>query len=447
MNLINKFHKMESENLLFQLGSKYNFPLWDIVRYNVYLKYYYSETDRIRLESTVKHSFIDYLFLIKFFLLFVFRFPFCKGENIILTCSRYLNEENRFFDKSAFAIINSLKRNCTIIEPVFNSKMAYPFLYDFSNVLRRFQYKKILSIDDFNKIENALLNHLGESKITYDEINRLLLNFKSDLVFFKFLFKIKSTKKIFISTGNPKSQIQVAKDLNIKTYLLQHASIEFDEIDYSYPDFITRSHNILFADYVLTFGNYWCKGLNVPAKGIIPIGNDFFYNKPGLQVDNTILIVSTIVHGGELKQITKKIANERKDLSFIYKLHPNEFHYLKEYQSFFKDNLNVKVIAKEIDTNLLISKSVLVVLIVSAVLYEALNQNKKVAIYKKINYKRQLNLLHLKNVYLFDNVSDFQSIYNKEIVNSEVHFYNPTNYYLIDEILSGGYGTYSTESR
>jgi len=40
-----------------------------------------------------------------------------------------------------------------------------------------------------------------------------------------------------------------AKDLKIKTYLVQHAGIEFDEVDYSYPRGISQNSNIYFFDF------------------------------------------------------------------------------------------------------------------------------------------------------------------------------------------------------
>ncbi len=427
---------MESENNLFELGKEIDLPLWDVVRYSVYIKYYYPETDRKRLETIQKHSLFNYFRLIKMIFLFFLKLPFLKGSNIVFTCSRYVNEDKKHFDKAAFSVLSCLKDNCIILEPILGKEMAYSYLYDLSNVLRRFSKKRLLNDKYFNKIEVTLIKHFGECRITFDEINRLLLDFKSDYTFFKFLFKIKSTKKIIIATGNPKAHLMAAKALNIETYLLQHASIEFDEIDYSYPEMITKSDRILFPDYILTFGDYWCKGINVPAKKIISIGNDFFYSKPNLQLDNTILVISTIVHGEELRMLIRRLAFNNKDMKIVFKLHPNEFNYLNEYEFYFKDNLNVKVISNEIDTNSLIAKAILVVVIVSAVLYEALNQNKKVAIYKKINYERQNHLLKLKNVYMFDNEKELISIINKKNYKSEVNFYKPTNYYLIKKLLN-----------
>ena len=56
MQLIHKFHKMESENYLFELGKEINLPLWDIIRYSVYVKYYYPEKDRVKLSVDIRSN-------------------------------------------------------------------------------------------------------------------------------------------------------------------------------------------------------------------------------------------------------------------------------------------------------------------------------------------------------------------------------------------------------
>jgi len=435
MQLIEKFHKMESESSLFDLGRPEGLPIWDVVRYNVYLKYYYPEADRVRLEMKSRRSFIDFFLLIKQIFLFFIRIPFFNGQNIVFTSSRYISDEGLYFDKSAMSIINSLGHNYIIVEPNLKKKLAYSYFYDFSNFLRRFNRKKLLSMGDFERIEMALNSYLDTSQVTYSEINQILVNFKSDYIFFKRLFSFMKTKRIFIATGNPKAHLLAARELNIAVYLLQHASIEIDEIDYSYPMKVKPNSQILFPEYLLTLGNYWCKDFNVPAKEIIPIGNDFFYNKPNELGDNSILVISTIVHGEELKRLTKQIANLRHDLKFKFKLHPNEYHFKDEYLRFFETNCNVEIVTNEVDINILISKCDLVILIVSAVLYEALNQNKKVAIYKRINFERQMHLSNLSNVFLFDSSSELLDILEVETVETEVDFYKPADFSLIRALL------------
>lgn len=431
MQLIHKFHKMEWENNLFELGKEINLPLWDIIRYSVYVKYYYPEKDRVKLSEDLKHGCKDYFRIVIKLITFVFNIFRKNSETVIFTASRYVDKEGKYYDKSAMPIINALDGNCIVVEPILGKDVAYNYMYDFCDVLRRFSKTKSIPNEYYAKINTALIETFGESLISCDEINFLVKNFRSDYLFYKTIFSLINNKKLIICTGNPKASILAAKNLNIKTYLVQHAGIEIDEIDYSYPDGMTSKSFILFSDYVLTFGDYWCKNFNVPAKKIIPIGNDYFCNRPNVELDNSILVVSTIVHGGELSKLTLMAAKERPDLKFVYKLHPNEFHSKHEYIEYFKNNTNVNIISNEIDTTILIAKSQLVVLIVSAVIYEALNQNKKVAVLKKINYKRQLHLSPFKNLYFFNLPNElFEILLEDEIIN-KVDFYKKTDYKMI----------------
>lgn len=435
MQLIDRFHQMESENALFELGEEQNIPIWDIIRYHVYIKYYYPEKDRKYLSVTPEHSISEYFNLIKQFFIFIYRVIFCKGENVFLTASRYINDNNEYFDISALSIIKTAGINSMVIEAILCKKTTYKYIYDFSCILRRFYFTEQIHKEYFTKINDVLLSCFGASLITYDEVNTIINDFMSDYRFYKTIFALKKTKKLFISTGNPKASLLAAKKLNIKTYLIQHAGIEFDEVDYSYPKGITPKSTILFPQYLLTYGDYWCRNMNVPSQEIIPIGNDFFYTKPNIQSDGSILIISTIIHGGELSRLTKELANLREDLRFIYKLHPNEFQLQNQYLEYFKNNANVRVLTNDVDTSILIAKSQLLIIIVSAVIYEALNQNKKVLIYKKINYERQLALSQYQNVYFFDSISEAIEVLSKKSVQNSVDFFKETDYKLINAIL------------
>lgn len=418
---------MESENNLFELGKEINLPLWDIIRYSVYVKYYYPEKDRVKLSEDVKHGFKDYFRIVIKLIIYVFSIFRKKSETVILTASRYIDKEGKYYDKSAMPIINVLDDNYLVVEPILGKEVAYNHMYDFCDLLRRFSKSKNISNEYYAKINAVLIETFGDSLISYDEINLLVRNFRSDYVFYKAFFSLINNKKLIICTGNPKASILAAKELNIETYLVQHAGIEIDEVDYSYPNGITSKSSILFPDYVFTFGDYWCKDFNVPAKKIIPIGNDYFCNKPKVESDDSILVISTIVHGRELSKLTLALAIERPDLKIVYKLHPNEFHSKDGYVEYFKNNTNVSIISNEIDTSILIAKSQLVVLIVSAVIYEALNQNKKVAVFKKINYKRQLHLSQFENLYFFDKPEEIAEILVQEIKQNNVSFYKKTD--------------------
>ena len=434
MILIEKFHKVEIENNFFHLGKEINLPIWDIVRNDVYFKYYYPEHERKRFEQIQKHSILDYFFLLKEAFLFIFKLFFQKGEIIVFSASRYIDADGQYFDKSAQAVIDCYEKSAIIIEPILRKNTKNQYVYDFSNVLRKFRKISILNQQDYDNLNVALTKEFGECLITLKDLNLILSNFTSDVRFYRWYFKLNKIKTIFICTGNPKAQIQAAKSLGIKTYLMQHASIEQDSAEYSYPLEININSRVLFSDVVLTYSDFWCKTINVPTKEIISIGNDYFLNPINATFDGSILVISTIIHGDILKALTMDYAKKHKDVKIIYKLHPNEFSFFNNYKSYFKDCANVSVISDEVDTSVLIEKCKIVVLIVSTVLYEALNKNKKVAVLKLLNYERQLHLNNLNNIYFFDNISELDTIIKKPTLNKSIDFYKKTDTELIKKL-------------
>lgn len=440
-NLVEKFHQMEAKYSLFELGDELDIPFWDIIRYNVYVKYYYPSKDRENQSLKPVFNLKYYLQLFKKVVGHIRILFFNNGENIFFTSSRYKDQDGFYYDKSAKPIIQLADKKNFAIESTLNNNIAYANFFNISFVIskllgRNFCDNNVLK-NYYEIINAALVETFDENLFLFDEMSTVLRDYYGAYYYYKFIFRVKRTKKIFISIGNPKAQVKVAKEQKIKSYLVQHAGIEFDEIDYSYPSFINSTSNILYPETLLTLGDYWGQNINIPVKKKVVIGSDFFNNKPSIPTDGTILIISTIVHGRELKLFTQKIARIRKEVNFVYKLHPNEFHLQASYIDFFKDSKNVKIVTTEVDTNMLIAKCQLVILIVSAALYEALNQNKKVAVYKKINYKRQKKLAHLPNLYFFEQVSEILEIVSKKTIKTSVDFYKPFDInlvkYVIDE--------------
>ena len=435
MQLIDKFHKMELDYRLFQLGGKHDLPIWDIIRYDVYLKYLYPIKGLEKLAKKQKRFFGNPLSLIKVFFSFIIRFIFTKGSNIILTSSRYVNSNGEAFDKSGKPIIDALEKDILILEPSLHAKSAYPICYDFSILFRKIYRSKNITESDYNKIKIALTNSFGKVNITLDEVNHIYHRFQSDSLFYRYFFFIKRTKRLYICQGNPKAQVFAAKINNIETFLVQHGRLEYDEIHCSYPSTINLEDNILFPDNLFTLGNYWGKNMNIPVKNIFPIGNDYFYQKPIAKEDGSILMISTIIHGLEMKKLTKDLAKGSPDLAITYKLHPNEFDFYDEYITYFSETKNVSVLTNEIDTNILISKARLVIIIISTVLYEALNQCKKVGVYKKMNYQNPDYLKNVPNLYFFNTVSELIKLLDKEPIDSNMSFYKPNDMQMINNLL------------
>ncbi|MBV5341810.1 MAG: hypothetical protein J0665_20025 [Deltaproteobacteria bacterium] len=439
MELINIFHEMEIDEKLFYIGDDIGLPVWDIIRYNVYVRYYYPKKERDIYSSNSKLLFSDYGILIPDTINFMLKMFLVKGDNIVLTNSRYYNLNRKRYDKNALPIISELGNNCLILESIIGRKYAYKCLYDSYLFFRKIRCSVMLPYAYYVKVEQALEKYLKVNLFSYSEANKIYNNFISDFKYYNFIFKSKKTKKVFIATGNPKAIILAAKRNNVKTFLLQHAMIEFDCVEYSFPEEISLNDNILFSDYLLVFGKNWCKGINVPVKKILSIGQNMSCGMLSVISDNSVLIISTIIHGGELKILTKELSVLLPQIKFVYKLHPNEYKLYDDYVSYFKDNNNVSVLTDQVSIDKLIALSQLVILIISSVLYEALSQNKKVAVYKKLNYSKLFRSGEYKNLYSFDSAYEVKQIISEPYFVDEIDFYQPLNYNLIRELCKNNF--------
>ena len=80
--------------------------------------------------------------------------------------------------------------------------------------------------------------------------------------------------------------------------------------------------------------------------------------------------------------------------------------------------------------------SLIVVLIVSAVLYEAISLNKKVVVYKRLNYGRQYYSQHLSNLYFADSAEEVIEVISFNTKKSRHNYYKKLVKPLSSKILS-----------
>ena len=425
---------MENKYNLFSIGESIKLPLWDIVRYSVYRSLNYPKNYRLMLKTKPKKSYSDFRFGIIETLKLSKLICSERFHTLVITCSRYVDRNGLYYDKSALPIIEALGKDYLVIETGLANHLAYNAIHDMSNSIRRLYFPLPVNDRYYKKIDEIVYEAFGVHQLSKKEFDEIIRIYKSQYLFYSILLRLTRPKHLAICTGNPKAIVKAANDYNIITHLVQHAGIELDEIDYSYPARVSRTGNILFPDNLLTFNEYWCKNINVPALKIYPIGNSYFSKIPTEQEDGSILIISTIVHGQELSELTLEASETWPDKHFIYKLHPNEFHLVQKYDILFRDRTNVSVITTDPDTSVLIARSKIVVLIVSAVLYEALQQNKTIAIYKRINYKRQEMLSFQNRLEYFDNVKELSNIINGNKPKEPMMFYDRSNKKLIRDI-------------
>lgn len=428
---------MEIKNNLFSIGYENNFPVWDIVRYDFFKSLNYSTDALERLNTKSSKKGIEYFYLIKKILKFILIFPFEKCDLIFFTSSRN-SYKNKFIDQAAYGLINATKKDYLIFDLLLKKNFAYKNHFDFSNILLKLLLPQKKYEIEYQTISSVISDNFGDNKITYEQFENVLNLYFVQYKFYSFIFKVKRPKKIFISTGNPKALIKAARNENIETFLIQHASIEIDEIDYSYPPQIEfNSKNILFADTILTLGFYWCKNVNAPIKSKFIIGNDFFCTNSNSNSDNSILFISTIVHGEELSKLALDFVNKYPGYKINFKLHPNEFHLKSKYEFKFNRVKNIRIITDEIDILTLIDLSSTVVLITSAVLYNALERVKKVAIYKKMNYEKQELIKDFEKLNFINDEDDLINVITRpNIYNKSDKYFVQNNEKLIFDLVN-----------
>lgn len=442
--LIDDFHEMEEEAKLFDIVDQNNIPIWDILRYNIFLKYYYIDECNTRIAIANKKNSKNYFAFIFCVVKFIYTLLFPKKKKFLVqTTSRYFKNK-LYYDKSLHDLVDFLDSDYLALETHAKSKTAYDSIYDLTTFYRRIHRTPNLDKQIYQCVCNALLSKFDVCKVTYEELNIIYHNFLSDAYLYNILIKRLSPKNLLLSAGNPKAIIWIARKYDIKIDMWQHAVISNEDIGSSYPKFINNASNILFADRLFTYGPYWGEGVNIPVKQIIPIGNSHFSNQKITKTDlsakknKNVLIISTVVHGVSLAGFIGEYSKVHEDFDFIFKLHPNEFNMKDFYVDYFKINPNVKVVTSEVDTTDLLLDADLVVLIVSTILFEALDMNKKVAVYRKLNYKRNESLQPYPNLYFFELQEELDKILEYE-VQKNAHskkFYIPLDKNILPSVFS-----------
>jgi len=412
------FFEMEEKCNLFDLKSNEGFPLWDIIRFEVYGKYTSFEASHISRNKFLL-LLISVVGMVKVFFSF-FSFLFRKAPILIFPNSRYLDENEKLFDKSCENVIGHIKEKYIIVER-FKALKKYRYPVEYNYVLF---YKSIASskcsLPDVivDQIINSLIGYLGEAKITKDEINKIYRNFIKEYSYYRFLFKLKRARKVyFVLNGIQKGMIAAAHSLNMEIHEFQHGKIDKAHLAYSYPISISRGSQTISPDVFYTMGSLWGKGLNIPTE-IIPLGNDYFAISAhsNVEKDNSLLFISSFLHESYLSALAIDFIEKFPSVKIKYKLHPGEYRDVKKYEKRFSAYSNISVLKNEISISELISKATIVVLIDSTALHETLNQGGKVAIYKRFNYEL--------NVYLIDNVDDLKKAYDAPTIDSKEIFFD-----------------------
>ena len=430
-----QFFEMEKKFHLFDLKTDDGIPIWDIMRHDLYCNYFL---------SGITHKKRNFWTLFKVFFCgipIIFRSGislfFRKSDNLVFSYSRYIDKNGLLFDKASESIIQALSGNVIIIERIKAlNKYKHKIEYNMVGIYRAlFRKQEKIPTSVYEKIEFALRDTYGIVLTTYDELNRWYSNFVMDYHFYCLLFKLKKTKRVFVvQNGIQKGLFYACRSLGVLSYELQHGSIARENMLYSDINYLDNANNVIFSDFFLTMGNYWTKSITAPVH-ILPVGNDSFAAPDFVEKsDHSLLFISSMMHGEELSKIALHYAEKHSDIIINFKLHAHEYNDINKYRKYFNGFSNIQVLKNEIDIQKLIARAEVIVLISSTVLFEALNQNAKVAIYKKCDYINQSECFDLPNVYLFDTIEELEYIY-KAKKDSNITFFEKFNKQVFENLI------------
>ncbi len=261
--------------------------------------------------------------------------------------------------------------------------------YIFSQIKNTIFKKQNSDIEQFIKFIKR--NTSFEKKIC-SKIRKKLYEFYFSYDYYKSyysnLFEKINPNIIFVnaaSYGNYNAMlIKTAKEHGILTGELQHGTISKGHLAYNYGKEVFRSEEYkkYLPDYVLTFGDYWNKQMDIPSK-TITIGAPHFYEsikkyKNVKEKKKTILIVSQGDLTNQFVKISEYLSEQMPSYKIIFKLHPGEVPFKDRYKELYKyKNIHI---AKAGDIYRFIAESENIVACYSTTVFEAMGFDKNIFI-------------------------------------------------------------------
>ena len=401
---------------------------WDIIRYELYLDILRNiKPGKVIINETKKISiFKKSIRLLKHLLSLVNFLLFTKCDFLFITSSRETMGNGGGIDRNLGDILNVCKSNSVLFEKyeINSSRLYYKSktLFDPSTyiklILSRF-FKRY----DYSQILTCIYNEFEDCNFTNERINEMIVNYKTDLLFYNFIFKIKKPKICFVNqNGIQKGLFSAGENYKVPIVEVQHCEIDKANPAYHYSEgIIYKKEQLYLPSYFFTFSDYWNKQVNYPVKKIISIGNSFLFQQPNL-IDyvsvkkNALVVASANIYGENLKKIVIQLAQKSSELPIYFKLHPNQFAEREYYTAEFAAFKNVQVFSSEKSIGQLLMEAEAILVIQSTTIYEALHLKKKGIIYKKQSYEGHSSLFDNPNLYLIDTAEEIIKAINQPFI-------------------------------
>jgi hypothetical protein len=188
--------------------------------------------------------------------------------------------------------------------------------------------------------------------------------------------------------GVEKALFHVSKMYGVPTIEAQHGLIGYGHPAYSYPPELDYSRQTTLPDMFLTFSGFWQTNGFYPVRRREVIGTDHFGNgvPPLDEALGGVMVIAANIYHDELLALTRQVAAQLPARKFIYKLHPNQTADAATIRDAVADLPNIEVGDPGIAAPQLMADISHLIAIQSTVVYEALQQGRRVSILPRHDY-------------------------------------------------------------
>ncbi len=420
-----KFLEFESKNDLFQLEED-GIYVWDVLRHHVFVEYSWDNyVDQGPLKEPALRLLRRLLRRAWYLIVFLFR---RSRSNLFFIHSRDRGPDGRFLDRNAYDLLQRMGKDSFLLETFEGDGVRYAYPVDLINPASIFNrvYGLFYKNRDYSDLVDKINSELG---LRWDNaiVNRHMRYFRSEGLFFRWVFRFKKIKRLYVSFHSQKSHYYAARMCGIESIEIQHGVMDYGHLDYNYPPEIVAGGRVHCPDLLLTYGAFWSREINYPVKKVLAIGNSFVSRighteRPAPSGALTLLFISADVFGVKLAGLAIEYVELNPGSTILFKLHPNQFSRRKEYLDRFRRHPGIRVVTNEQPTSQLILNCDAVVLIQSTIAYEALQAGVPVFIYKRMTYLRHASIFNHPNVSVIDNAQEIVFVEKPSAAAGDIFF-------------------------
>jgi hypothetical protein len=232
-------------------------------------------------------------------------------------------------------------------------------------------------------------------------IRRVRGEYASQLAGYRRLFAAARPKAVLmVQNGMEKALFHAARERGVPVAEVQHGLIGHGHPAYSYQRGIEVGDAIDLPDLFLTFSEFWQSNGHYPVARQEVVGTDHFAAgfTSVTQPFGAIMVIAANIYHQELFALTREVAARLPNRKFIYKLHPNQKQDEAAIRAAFSDLANVEVGDPLVPASRLMAEVSHLVAIQSTVVYEALQNGRRINILPRHDYQIHADIFGLASV-------------------------------------------------